>query len=183
MQSTPLAIPDVMLIEPHVFEDERGFFYESYNQKAFEEAVGYPVTFVQDNHSLSVRGTLRGLHYQLAPHPQGKLVRVTAGEVFDVAVDVRKNSPTFGQWVGQTLSADNRCQIWIPPGFAHGFLATSDVAEVQYKCTDFYAPGCEASIRWDDAELGIDWPIQGQPLLSVKDAHAPSFGDVRTFND
>jgi dTDP-4-dehydrorhamnose 3,5-epimerase len=181
MQSTPLAIPDVLLIEPRVFEDERGFFYESYNQKAFDEAVGHPVTFVQDNHSRSVKGTLRGLHYQLPPHAQGKLVRVTVGEVFDVAVDIRRNSPTFGQWVGETLSADNKRQLWIPPGFAHGFLVTSDVAEFEYKCTDFYAPDCEGSIRWDDAELGIHWPSDGKPLVSTKDEKAPLLGDAETF--
>ncbi|MCL7743678.1 dTDP-4-dehydrorhamnose 3,5-epimerase [Guyparkeria hydrothermalis] len=170
MKAIPLAIPEVLLIEPRVFGDERGFFYESYNQKAFDAAVGYPVTFVQDNHSRSVKGTLRGLHYQLPPHAQGKLVRVTAGEVFDVAVDIREGSPTFGQWVGETLSAENKRQLWIPPGFAHGFLVTSDVAEFQYKCTDFYAPDCEACIRWDDPTLDIHWGVDNpSPLLSEKD--------------
>ncbi len=181
MKAFPLEIPDVLLIEPTVFGDERGFFFESYNQKRFDEAVGRPVKFVQDNHSRSVRGVLRGLHYQLPPHAQGKLVRVTAGEVFDVAVDIRKNSPTFGQWVGETLSAENKRQLWIPPGFAHAFLVTSDVAEFQYKCTDFYSPDCEASIRWDDAELGIDWPVEGKPLVSAKDGQAPSFRDAEHF--
>jgi len=181
MQSNPTAIPDVLILEPRVFEDDRGFFYESYNQRAFDRAVGAPVRFVQDNHSRSVKGTLRGLHYQLPPHAQGKLVRVTAGEVFDVAVDIRKDSPTFGQWVGEYLSAENRRQLWIPPGFAHGFLVTSDVAEFQYKCTDFYAPDCEASIRWDDAELGILWPGEGGPTLSEKDEQAPSLRDAPWF--
>lgn len=182
MQSTPLAIPDVLLIEPRVFEDERGFFYESYNQKAFDAAVGSPVQFVQDNHSRSVKGTLRGLHYQLPPHAQGKLVRVTFGEVFDVAVDIRKNSPTFGHWVGEKLSADNKRQMWIPPGFAHGFLVTSDEAEFQYKCTDFYAPDYEASIRWDDQDLAIDWPVMGRPLVSPKDDQAGTLGQAECFD-
>ena len=182
MKATALTIPDVLLLERRVFEDERGFFYESYNQKAFDEAVGHPVAFVQDNHSRSVKGTLRGLHYQLPPHPQGKLVRVTLGEVFDVAADICKGSPTFGQWVGETLSADNRGQLWIPPGFAHGFVVTSDVAVFQYKCTDFYAPGCERSIRWDDADLGIDWPFDGGPLISTKDAQAALFCNAEVFD-
>lgn len=182
MKVTLLKIPDVLLLESRVFEDERGIFYESYNKKAFEEAVGQPVTFVQDNHSRSVKGTLRGLHYQLPPHAQGKLVRVTMGEVFDVAVDIRKNSPTFGQWAGEILSADNRRQLWIPVGFAHGFVVTSDVAEFQYKCTDFYVPDCEGNIRWDDAELGIDWPIEGQLLVSPKDTKAPTFRDAEYFD-
>lgn len=182
MKATPQTIPDVLLLEPRVFEDERGFFYESYNQKAFDEAVGRSVTFVQDNHSRSVKGTLRGLHYQLPPHPQGKLVRVTLGEVFDVAVDIRRGSPTFGQWVGETLSADNRCQLWIPPGFAHGFLVTSAVAEFQYKCTDFYAFDCEGCIRWDDSDLGIDWPLEGQPLVSAKDQQAGTFRRSECFD-
>lgn len=184
MKITSLSIPDVLILEPRVFEDERGFFYESYNQKAFDAAVGHSVTFVQDNHSRSVKGTLRGLHYQLPPHPQGKLVRVTVGEVFDVAVDIRRGSATFGQWVGEYLSAENRRQLWIPPGFAHGFLATSDTAELQYKCTDFYAPDCEASIHWNDADLNIDWPLApgNEPLISAKDAQAPAFNDARYFD-
>lgn len=182
MKVTETCIPDVKILEPRVFEDERGFFYESYNQKAFDEAIGYQVTFVQDNHSRSVRNTLRGLHYQLPPHPQGKLVRVTIGEVFDVAVDIRKHSPTLGQWVGEYLSAENRRQLWIPPGFAHGFLVTSDVAEFQYKCTDFYAPECEASIRWDDRALGIEWPLKGQPIVSGKDQQASPFEEAELFN-
>ena len=183
MKVTPLSIPDVLLLESRVFEDERGFFFESYNQKIFNEAVGHPVTFVQDNHSRSVHGTLRCLHYQLPPHAQGKLVRVTKGEVFDVAVDIRRDSRTFGQWVGATISADNRCQMWIPAGFAHGFLVTSDVAEFQYKCTDFYAPAHEASIHWEDPELGIDWPMgDSQVLVSPKDGQAPSFRDAEHFD-
>lgn len=182
MKITPTRIPDVKLLEPRVFEDERGFFYESFNQRVFEEAIGYPVTFVQDNHSKSMKNTLRGLHYQLPPHPQGKLVRVSAGEVFDVAVDIRKSSPTFGQWVGEVLSAENRCQLWIPAGFAHGFVVLSDEAEFQYKCTDFYAPDCEASIRWDDAEFGIDWPFDGQPKVSGKDGAAAPFLEAEYFD-
>ena len=182
MKARPLSIPAVLLLEPRVFEDQRGFFYESYNQRAFDEAVGQPVTFVQDNHSRSVKGTLRGLHYQLPPHPQGKLVRVTLGEVFDVAVDIRRGSSTFGQWVGAMLSAENRQQLWVPPGFAHGFVVNSDVAEFQYKCTDFYAPACERSIRWDDADLGIDWPLNGEPLISGKDAQAAIFRNAEVFD-
>lgn len=173
-------IPDVKIIEPKVFGDERGFFMETWNERAFREA-GIDATFVQDNHSRSVRNTLRGLHYQLPPHAQGKLVRVTVGEVFDVAVDIRKSSPTFGQWVGEYLSAENRRQLWIPPGFAHGFLVTSDVAEFQYKCTSFYAPEYEGSIRWDDAKLAIDWPAEAPPLLSVKDRQAPFLDEAKVF--
>lgn len=168
-------IPDIKIIEPKIFRDERGFFYESFNQKTFSEAIGHPVTFVQDNHSRSVKNTLRGLHYQLPPHAQGKLVRATLGEVFDVAVDIRKSSPTFGHWVGVHLSAENKRQLWIPAGFAHGFLVLSDVAEFQYKCTDFYAPECEGSIRWDDSILNIDWPLEGDPIVSAKDREAPKF--------
>jgi dTDP-4-dehydrorhamnose 3,5-epimerase len=168
-------IPDIKIIEPKIFRDERGFFYESFNQKTFSEAIGHPVTFVQDNHSRSVKNTLRGLHYQLPPHAQGKLVRATLGEVFDVAVDIRKSSPTFGHWVGVHLSAENKRQLWIPAGFAHGFLVLSDVAEFQYKCTDFYAPECEGSIRWDDSILNIDWPLEGDPIISVKDREASKF--------
>lgn len=161
-------IADVKIIEPRVFGDERGFFMESWNEKAFREKVA-DVTFVQDNHSRSVKGTLRGLHYQLPPHAQGKLVRVTVGEVYDVAVDLRRDSPTFGQRVGEYLSAENMRMLWIPPGFAHGFFVTSDAAEFQYKCTDYYAPECECCIRWNDPELGIDWPQAGKPLVSEKD--------------
>jgi len=174
-------IPDVKVLEPKVFEDERGFFFESYNQRVFEEAVGYPISFVQDNHSRSVKGTLRGLHYQLPPHAQGKLVRVTVGEVFDVAVDIRKSSPTFGQWIGELLSAENRHQLWIPPGFAHGFVVTSDVAEFQYKCTDFYSRDSEASIHWADQDLDIKWPLENLPLVSEKDSQAPNFINAKYF--
>jgi dTDP-4-dehydrorhamnose 3,5-epimerase len=174
MKVTTTAIPGVLILEPKVFGDERGFFMESFNQKAFNEAVGHEVTFVQDNHSRSAKGVLRGLHYQLAPHAQGKLVRVTQGAVFDVAVDIRQGSSAFRKWVGVELSAENFRQIWIPPGLAHGFLALSDIAEVLYKATAAYAPQHERSIRWDDPTLGIAWPIQAaEPVLSAKDAAAP----------
>lgn len=181
MKVTPTAIPDVLLIEPRVFGDERGFFFESYNRKAFRQATGLDPEFVQDNHSKSRKGVLRGLHYQLPPKAQGKLVRVVQGEVFDVAVDLRKSSPTFGHWVGETLSAENKKQLWIPPGFAHGFLTLSDSAEVLYKTTDYYAPEYERAIRWDDPTLGIDWPIVGEPLLAAKDATAPAFSQAGYF--
>ncbi|WP_153110537.1 dTDP-4-dehydrorhamnose 3,5-epimerase [Propionivibrio limicola] len=170
MKVTPLAIPDVLLIEPKVFGDERGFFYESYNQKVFQEATGLAVEFVQDNHSRSAKNVLRGLHYQLPPKAQGKLVRAIVGEVFDVAVDIRKGSPTFGKWVGEVLSADNRRQLWVPPGFAHGFLVLSEMAEFLYKTTDYYAPEYERCIVWNDPLIGIDWPLDGVPQLSAKDA-------------
>ena len=169
MNVTRLAIPDVLLLEPKVFGDARGFFYESFNQQAFAAATGCDVTFVQDNHSRSARGVLRGLHYQLPPKAQGKLVRVVAGEVFDVAVDIRHASPTFGRWVGEFLSADNKRQLWIPPGFAHGFMVLSESAEFLYKTTDYYAPALERCIQWDDPELAIDWPAGFAPLLSAKD--------------
>ncbi len=170
MKATPLAIPDVVLIEPKVFGDDRGFFYESYNRQAFKEATGLDVDFVQDNHSRSVGSVLRGLHYQLPPKAQGKLVRAVAGEVFDVAVDIRKESPTFGKWVGEVLSAETKKQLWIPPGFAHGFLVLSEVAEFLYKTTDYYAPEYERCIRWNDPAIAIDWPLRGEPTLSGKDA-------------
>ena len=174
MKATPLAIPEVLLIEPKVFGDARGFFFESFNQQAFNEATGLDVHFVQDNHSRSVRHVLRGLHYQLPPFAQGKLVRAVYGEVFDVAVDLRPHSPTCGRWVGAVLSAENKRQMWIPPGFAHGFLVPSDAAEFLYKTTDYYAPAYERSIRWDDPDLAIAWPLDGaSPLLSAKDAGAP----------
>ncbi|MBD2795645.1 dTDP-4-dehydrorhamnose 3,5-epimerase [Xenorhabdus sp. 18] len=169
------TIPDVLIFEPKVFGDERGFFFESFNQKIFEEAVGRSVTFVQDNHSKSSKGVLRGLHYQLAPYAQGKLVRCIAGEVFDVAVDIRKSSPTFGQWVGIHLSADNKRQFWIPEGFAHGFLTLSDTAEFLYKTTDYYTPSHERSIVWNDHRLSIDWPESTKLQLSPKDEKAFSF--------
>ena len=169
MQATPLAIPDVLLIEPKVFGDARGFFYESFNQQAFNEATGTDFQFVQDNHSRSSRGVLRGLHYQVQ-QPQGKLVRVVQGAVFDVAVDIRKRSSTFGKWVGMELSADNHRQLWVPPGFAHGFLVLSEAAEFLYKTTDYYAPEYERCIAWNDPDLAIAWPGVGMaPLLSGKD--------------
>jgi dTDP-4-dehydrorhamnose 3,5-epimerase len=170
MKVTPCAIPDVLLIEPRVFGDARGFFFESFNQRAFAQATGLDVNFVQDNHSKSAKGVLRGLHYQVT-HPQGKLVRVVAGEVFDVAVDIRPGSPTFGRWVGEVLSADNNRQLWIPPGLAHGFLVLSDSAEFLYKTTDYYAPEHERCIAWNDTTVAIAWPDLGSPpQLSAKDA-------------
>lgn len=168
MKVIDTAIADVKILEPKVFGDERGFFYESFNQKQFEAAIGRKVEFVQDNHSRSVKGVLRGLHYQVS-QPQGKLVRVAVGEVFDVAVDIRKDSPTFGQWVGVPLSAENKRQLWIPEGLAHGFVVTSDVAEFLYKTTDYYAPEHERCILWNDPDLAIDWPLDGEPTLSGKD--------------
>lgn len=179
MKATPLAIPDVLRIEPKVFGDARGFFYESFNQRAFAEATGLDVNFVQDNHSRSARNVLRGLHYQLVPRAQGKLVRVVAGEVFDVAVDIRPESPTFGRWVGQHLSAENKCQLWIPAGLAHGFVVMSETAEFLYKTTDYWAPEFERCIRWDDPDLAIDWPLDGAPLVSAKDALGANFSALR----
>jgi dTDP-4-dehydrorhamnose 3,5-epimerase len=177
------ALEGVLILEPKVFGDERGFFMESFNQRAFDEAVGHHVDFVQDNHSRSSRGVLRGLHFQLPPHAQGKLVRVTQGSVFDVAVDMRKSSPTFGRWVGVELTGSNHRQFWIPPGFAHGFLVTSDSADFLYKTTDYYAPQAEGALRWDDPTVAVQWPLQGAtPLLSVKDAQAPLLGDAKHFN-
>jgi len=175
MKAVRLAIPDVILLEPKVFGDERGFFFESYNRHAFLDATGLGVGFVQDNHSRSTRGVLRGLHYQLPPKAQGKLVRVVVGEVFDVAVDIRKGSPTFGKWVGEMLSAENKRQMWIPPGFAHGFLTMSDAAEFLYKTTDYYSPEHERCVRWDDPLLAIEWPQGVKPLLSAKDANGARF--------
>lgn len=175
------ALPEVLIIEPQVFGDERGFFYESFNAKRFAELTGVQRDFVQDNHSRSARGVLRGLHYQLQ-QAQGKLVRVTAGEVYDVAVDVRRSSPTFGKWVGVHLSAQNKRQLWVPEGFAHGFLVLSDYAEFLYKTTDYYAPAHERSIRWDDAQLAIDWPLDGlTPVLSAKDQQGSTFADAEVF--
>ena len=171
MKVTLLKIPDVKLIEPEVYQDERGFFYESFNQQKFNEAVGLDVTFVQDNHSKSRRGVLRGLHYQEAPFEQGKLVRVIAGEVFDVAVDVRKDSPSYGQWVAEVLSGENKKQLWIPEGFAHGFLTLSNEAEFLYKTTDFYNKESEQSIHWKNNEFNIDWPeVEERVLTSKKDS-------------
>ncbi|OPA86547.1 dTDP-4-dehydrorhamnose 3,5-epimerase [Pseudomonas fluorescens] len=181
MKTTPLAIPDVLLFEPNVFGDERGFLYESFNQKVFEEAIGRSVQFVQDNHSKSVKGVLRGLHYQIR-QTQGKLVRVIQGEVFDVAVDLRKSSPTFGRWVGVQLSASNKAQLWVPEGFAHGFVVVSESAEFLYKTTDYWAPEHERSLKWDDPELAIDWPISEPPTLSAKDATATRLSDAQTFD-
>ncbi|EHG6003731.1 dTDP-4-dehydrorhamnose 3,5-epimerase [Escherichia fergusonii] len=163
-------IPDVLIFEPKVFGDERGFFFESFNQKVFEEAVGRKVEFVQDNHSKSSKGVLRGLHYQLEPYAQGKLVRCVVGEVFDVAVDIRKSSPTFGKWVGVNLSAENKRQLWIPEGFAHGFLVLSETAEFLYKTTNYYNPQSDRGIIWNDPSLNIKWPLVEKPILSKKDA-------------
>jgi dTDP-4-dehydrorhamnose 3,5-epimerase len=175
MQVQRLAIPDVLLLTPRVFEDERGFFYESFNQKVFDEAVGRKVTFVQDNHSKSAKGVLRGLHFQLPPKAQGKLVRVVRGAVFDVAVDIRRESPTFGKWVSAELSEENRAQLWIPEGFAHGFLALREGTEVLYKATSEYSRSHEGSLLWSDTDLAISWRVGVQPLLSRKDATAPGF--------
>lgn len=180
MKATPLAIPDVILFEPKVFGDERGFFFESFNQRQFEEAVGRPVQFVQDNHSRSVKNVLRGLHYQIR-QPQGKLVRVVAGEVFDVAVDLRQCSPTFGQWVGARLSAENKHQLWVPEGFGHGFVVLSEASEFLYKTTDYYAPEHERCIAWNDPVLGIDWPIKGEPSLSAKDSRGLLLHQAEVF--
>ena len=180
MKFTPLSIPDVILLEPQVFGDERGFFFESFNHQKFEQVVGKKVSFAQDNHSRSARGVLRGLHYQ-TQQPQGKLVRVVQGEVFDVAVDIRKSSPSFGKWVGEILSADNKKQLWIPEGFAHGFVTLSDTAEFVYKTTDYYAPQFERCIRWDDAEIGITWLIGAPPLVSAKDKIGCSLAMAEVF--
>lgn len=177
MNVTRMAIPEVLLIEPKVFGDARGFFYESFNQKAFNEATGLHLPFVQDNHSRSAKGVLRGLHYQLPPHAQGKLVRVVRGAVFDVAVDIRKGSPTFGQWVGMELSEENHRQFWVPPGFAHGFVVLSESADFLYKTTDYYAPSHERCIAWNDPTLAIRWPDIGMaPLLSAKDQQGVALG-------
>lgn len=181
MKATPLSIPDVVLLEPILFGDERGFFFESFNQRRFEEIVGKKVNFVQDNHSRSAKNVLRGLHYQIR-QPQGKLVRVVAGEVFDVAVDVRKSSPTFGRWIGEILSAENKKQLWIPEGFAHGFLVLSETAEFLYKTTDYYAPVYERCIAWNDTHVGIQWPSTETPTLSGKDCHGGSLNEVELFD-
>ncbi len=180
MKAAPLAITDVVLFEPKVFGDERGFFYESFNQRDFEEAVGRSVVFVQDNHSRSVKGVLRGLHYQVN-QAQGKLVRVVQGEVFDVAVDIRRDSATFGHWVGAYLSAENKHQLWVPEGFAHGFLVLSDTAEFLYKTTDYYAPAHERCISWDDPQIGIQWPDIGEPALSAKDRAGKRLAEADLF--
>jgi dTDP-4-dehydrorhamnose 3,5-epimerase len=180
MNVIPTAIPDVLIIEPKVFGDDRGFFFESYNEKTFREKTGVTSSFVQDNHSLSARNVLRGLHYQIR-QPQGKLVRVISGEVFDVAVDIRRNSPTFGKWVGARLSAQDKRQLWIPPGFAHGFVVLSEAAEFVYKTTDYWAPEWERTIVWNDPTLAIDWPIDGEPTLAAKDKAGKSFSTAEVF--
>lgn len=180
MKATRLAIPDVVLIEPKVFGDARGFFFESFNQKAFNEATGTNHVFVQDNHSRSSQGVLRGLHYQIQ-QPQGKLVRVARGRVWDVAVDIRKSSPTFGQWVGAELSEDNQHQLWVPPGFAHGFVVLSESADFLYKTTDYYAPEHERCIAWNDPQLAIAWPIAGAPSLSAKDMQGFAFAQAPVY--
>lgn len=182
MRFIPTTIPDVILVEPKVFADERGFFLESYQKQRFAEA-GIPFDFVQDNHSKSQQGVLRGLHYQIQ-QPQGKLVRVIAGEIFDVAVDIRKSSPTFGKWVGDYLSAENKKMLWVPAGFAHGFLVTSPTAEVLYKTTDYFAPQWERSIIWNDPIINIDWPIQGKtPTLSPKDTNGKLLAETEVFEE
>ncbi|WP_319782291.1 dTDP-4-dehydrorhamnose 3,5-epimerase [Oceanisphaera sp. IT1-181] len=175
------AIPDVLILEPKVFGDDRGFFYESFNQRQFEQAIGRPVNFVQDNHSRSVKGVLRGLHYQIQ-QPQGKLVRCTQGRVFDVAIDLRKNSATFGQYVGVELSAENKRQLWMPEGFAHGFVVLSETAEFLYKTTDYYAPEHERCIIWNDPTINVVWPLQHSPTLSGKDAQGILFNNSDCFN-
>jgi dTDP-4-dehydrorhamnose 3,5-epimerase len=177
---TPTALPEVLILEPRVFGDARGFFFESFNQRDFAQATGLDVQFVQDNHSRSVKGVLRGLHYQIQ-HPQGKLVRVTQGEVFDVVVDLRRNSPNFGKWDGVLLSADNKRQLWVPPGFAHGFVVTSDTAEFLYKTTDYWYPEFERSLLWNDPTVGVQWPVQGQPQLAAKDAAAKTLAEAEVF--
>lgn len=181
MNFIKLNIPDVVMFSPKVFGDARGFFFESFNAGIFVEATGSAVDFVQDNHSKSQRGVLRGLHYQLPPKAQGKLVRVVQGEVFDVAVDIRKSSPTFGQWVGAVLSAENKRQLWIPAGFAHGFVTLSETAEFLYKTTEFYAPETERCIAWNDPTIGIDWHFPGEPLLSAKDQLGVSLQSAEVF--
>ncbi|MFC5520598.1 dTDP-4-dehydrorhamnose 3,5-epimerase [Polaromonas jejuensis] len=180
MKVTPTAIPDVLIIEPKVFGDARGFFYESFNQKVFNEATGINQQFVQDNHSRSTKGVLRGLHYQIQ-QPQGKLVRVVRGAVFDVAVDIRKGSSTFGQWVSAELTEENRKQVWVPPGFAHGFLVLSESADFLYKTTDYYAPEHERCLAWNDPSIGIDWPIDTPPSVSAKDLQGLTLCDAETF--
>ena len=180
MKVTPTAIADVLVIEPKVFGDARGFLFESFNQKAFNHTTGLNLNFVQDNHSRSAKGVLRGLHYQIQ-QPQGKLVRVVRGAVFDVAVDIRKSSPTFGKWVGMELSEDNRKQIWIPAGFAHGFVVTSDTAEFLYKTTDYYAPEHERCLAWNDQDIAIVWPLTTQPSLSAKDQQGLALREAETF--
>ena len=181
MRVTPTAIADVLVIEPKVFGDERGFFFESYNERAFAEATGVAPKFVQDNHSRSVKNTLRGLHYQIQ-QPQGKLVRVVAGEVFDVIVDIRRRSPTFGQWVGERLSAENKKMLWIPAGLAHGFSVLSENAEFLYKTTDYWAPQHERTLLWNDPDLGVAWPLKGEPILAAKDKAGKRLSEAEVFD-
>lgn len=180
MKSTPLQIPDVIIFQPTIYRDERGYFFESFNQRVFSEVVGHSPNFVQDNQSRSTKGVLRGLHYQIA-HPQGKLVRVLEGEVFDVAVDLRKDSTTFGQWVGARLNSEQQNQIWIPEGFAHGFLVLSDHAVVAYKTTDYWSPNHERHLLWNDSSVGIEWPLSDEPLLSAKDQKALPLKQAETY--
>lgn len=180
MKATPTEIPDVLVIEPKVFGDARGFFFESFNAGAFRDATGLDETFVQDNHSRSARGVLRGLHYQIR-QPQGKLVRVVRGAVFDVAVDLRRASPTFGRWAGVELSEDNHRQFWVPPGFAHGFVVLTESADFLYKTTDYYAPEHERCLKWDDPTVGIDWPLDVEPVLSAKDRDGKALADCEVF--
>jgi len=180
MKITPTAIPEVLILEPLVFGDDRGFFFESFNARRFEQLTGIAVNFVQENHSRSARGVLRGLHYQIR-QPQGKLVRVVAGSVFDVVVDMRRSSPFFGRWIGVELSAENRRELWVPPGFAHGFVVTSDSAECLYNTTDYWAPEHERVIRWNDPELAIEWPLSGLPMLSGKDSQGLPLADAEAF--
>lgn len=181
MKATPTAIPDVIILEPKVFGDSRGFFFESFNQQVFNQVIGQKIQFVQDNHSRSEKGVLRGLHYQIQ-QPQGKLVRVVRGAVFDVAVDLRKSSATFGQWVGTELSEDNHCQLWVPVGFAHGFLVLSDTADFLYKTTDYYAPEFERCIAWNDPTISINWRIKEEPQLSGKDQQGTSLINAEVFS-
>lgn len=186
MQSATLAPfetePVPTVLQPVVHGDERGFFYEAYNERSFQAATGSAPRFVQDNHSRSARGVLRGLHYQTEPHPQGKLVRVIAGAIFDVAVDIRRSSPTFGRWAGVELSEANRTQLWVPPGYAHGFVVLTETADVVYKTTDFYDPGCDRSIRFDDPAIGVEWPLDTAPIVSAKDQNAPMLADAEVFD-
>ena len=179
--ATPTALPEVLILEPKVFGDDRGFFFESFNQRDFRQVTGVDTPFVQDNHSRSSKGVLRGLHYQIR-QPQGKLVRVVRGEVFDVAVDLRRSSPNFGEWVGVMLSDENKRQLWVPPGFAHGFVVTSDIAEVLYKTTDYWYPEHKRSLLWNDPSVGVQWPIVGAPQLAAKDAAGKLFGDADVFD-
>ncbi|HEY0065127.1 MAG TPA: dTDP-4-dehydrorhamnose 3,5-epimerase [Telluria sp.] len=180
MKVTPTALPEVLIIEPQVFGDDRGFFFESFNARRFEQLTGLALHFVQENHSRSARNVLRGLHYQVR-HPQGKLVRVVAGAIFDVVVDMRRSSPFFGRWIGLVLSAENRRQLWVPPGFAHGFVVTSESAECLYSTTDYWSPEDERVIRWNDPALAIEWPIQGAPMLSGKDSQGLLLADAEAF--